>query len=264
MATPRQKASIEKIRNILSEEYPHFKTKNFDHKKETVFFDFTCENCNTSNLNVSYKNFKSRKAKCKVCDKVQVGTKPLSVENFKEILKEGGWEYDDEDSAYKNTKSLCFVLTDDGERMKTSCNRFKAGHRSKSQSIRSQTASYDEVAKKFKDKGFKLLEDRYVNKSTPMKYECKCGGSSTLRYENLEKTIIGCMECVKKHRSAWQKIVRTFENESFELITTEDQYTNNRTRIEYVCLCGTIINTTWKSFFVHGVRCKKCFKKADQ
>lgn len=264
MSTLRQQQAIKRVKDSISKDCPYLKTENFDHKNETVYFDYTCTKCNTSETNIPFKNFRSRKAKCKVCDKVTVGTKPLSVDHFKEVLIRNGWKYDDENSAYKNTKSLCYVLTNEGERVKTTCARFKAGHRSKSQTDKAQTTPYEDVVKKFSEKGFELLEKDYINNKTPMLYKCRCGEISKIALVNLYKNISGCMICTRKSKSAWKKIIDTFEHEKCTLITAEDKYLGNNSKLKYICSCGNEGFTSWKTFS-KGSRCKVCkFEKRAQ
>ncbi len=55
------------------------------------------------------------------------------------------------------------------------------------------------VKEMFEAKGFILLEEQYINTSTPMKYKCTCGEPSTVTFSNLK---IGkgtkCRKCGNK------------------------------------------------------------------
>jgi hypothetical protein len=140
----------------------------------------------------SFSSFKTY-MRCRRCGIREA--KGDTYEAFREALENEGWKLLDPKIKYKNNKTIMQVLTNTGHLTETSYNRFQQGHRAKKDVDDFHRKKYEEVKKAFEEKEFELLETEYVNKSTLMKYRCRCGSIAEITYENLTKNIIGCQNC---------------------------------------------------------------------
>lgn len=57
---------------------------------------------------------------------------------------------------------------------------------------------YQEVYEYFKEKGCKLLSEKYINNKEKLNYICICGKESTTRFCDFKNGSILCIECGKK------------------------------------------------------------------
>ncbi|PHD98791.1 hypothetical protein COI55_19265 [Bacillus wiedmannii] len=87
--------------------------------------------------------------------------------------------------------------------------------------------TYEHVKSVFEDRGYILLEQIYINNSTPMNYLCPKHSDvvQQIRYNNL-KTGYGCRFCGKertaeKLRVPLEKIRMVFQNNGYKLLDTE-------------------------------------------
>jgi 5-methylcytosine-specific restriction endonuclease McrA len=123
----------------------------------------------------------------------------------------------------------------------------------------SKRFSYDEVVKIFEENGCKLLSQEYTNSTTPLEYVCNCGNASYIRLSDFKKGK-RCKECMKKKLSqershSYSSVKMYFEGNGCVLLSSE--YKNNRTKMDYICECGTFAQITFYKF-QSGQRCKKC------
>ncbi len=123
--------------------------------------------------------------------------------------------------------------------------------------------TFKEVKKYFEDRDCELLVTEYINNSTRMEYECKCGNSDCKISFSKFKQGQRCIECSGCKKLTFKYVKQYFEDHDCELFETE--YINNSTLMRYRCDCG---NTDCKiifSSFKQGHRCKKCgYKKVAQ
>jgi hypothetical protein len=117
----------------------------------------------------------------------------------------------------------------------------------------------EEVKRIFEEAGCILLANEYVNNRTSMRYVCNCGDISEITLGSFSKGS-RCKNCGIKKRSAsqslgYEHVRKIFEEHNCTLLSTE--YTNNRTLLDYICVCG---NTSKIRFdeFNRGARCKSC------
>jgi hypothetical protein len=119
--------------------------------------------------------------------------------------------------------------------------------------------SYDAVSKLFKDQGCELLDDKYINNSTPVSFRCSCGDVSKISVANFKKGS-RCMSCGTRKASAKKShdidyVRKCFEDQKCVLL--EESYINNYTPMKYRCSCG---NESVIRFFclLKGQRCEAC------
>jgi len=95
-----------------------------------------------------------------------------------------------------------------------------------------------------------------------MKYKCKCGNISEIRFDDFKQGR-RCMKCgienrAKKRKHSFEYIYSCFEDEGCKLL--EKEYKNNRVKMRYICSCGNINEITFNSFR-DGIRCNKCSER---
>ena len=73
------------------------------------------------------------------------------------------------------------------------------------------------IAAEFTKKGCELL-GIYKSKDIPVKFRCKCGEISTIRYGNLKNEQY-CMDCGGKRKHTTEEIKKIVENRNCELLS---------------------------------------------
>lgn len=125
--------------------------------------------------------------------------------------------------------------------------------------------TYEEVLEIFKENECELLESKYINSRTKMRFRCKCGNV-------LEKTLARfkdaprCRDCGHSNKKinnntikyTYEEAKDIFEKGGCELLSTE--YKNSSTKMKYICHCKEIKEITLNKF-KQGQRCKECGNK---
>jgi hypothetical protein len=119
--------------------------------------------------------------------------------------------------------------------------------------------TYEYVKNYFEEQGCELLEKKYKNSKTKMKYKCSCGNESKICFNNF-KYKHRCMKCGTKKASIKQSftfkyVYNYFKEQKCKLL--EKEYINNWTRMKYRCECGNISYIRF-SDFKSEQRCLKC------
>jgi len=117
----------------------------------------------------------------------------------------------------------------------------------------------ESVRQDFKEQGCLLLEEKYKNCNTPMKYMCKCGNQSKITFGNF-RAGHRCKQCGNKKikeklQLTFEYVETFFKEQRCELL--EKEYKNYQTKMRYKCSCGDISETTF-GHFKAGHRCDKC------
>lgn len=202
----------------------------------------------------SYDYFKDRPM-CSICWK---NREPNGYEEFCKLLKAENWKMISAKHKYINEKTKLTVKTNNDDRVKASYYNFKRGHRDKISAVNESKLKIEDIKKAFDERGFVLLENKYINNKTPMRYSCKCQNISEITWGNFTKNKIGCNRCVLDSRKTdWNIIIETFEKAGCTLISKQEDYVNRHTLLEYICYCTNSASTSWAAFS-KGVRCKGC------
>lgn len=118
----------------------------------------------------------------------------------------------------------------------------------------------EDIISEFSSHGCILLEDRYTNNKTKMRFICSCGeeGFKCLSKFRLKPK---CKKCGyadtgrKNGRFSLEEVKNFFERHGAKLLATE--YINNSTKMPYLCACGNLDETTLAQFKkIH--KCGKC------
>jgi hypothetical protein len=126
----------------------------------------------------------------------------------------------------------------------------------------SKKLTYEYVKKYFEENGCKMLDTKYRDARTKIKYECSCGGISEILFHGF-KAGYRCKECVKvkkrkKFAFTYKYVKSFFKKHGCKML--DDFYVNAREKINYRCLCGNFSKISFSSF-KNGNRCRKCGSK---
>ena len=185
----------------------------------------------------------------------------FTYEFVRDYFEEQGCELLEKE--YKSNSTKMKYRCKCGRRNKITFANFKKGRRCRKcgnkNRIDPQKYTFEFVRQYFEEQGCKLLEKKYINCKTKMKYRCNCGNISKIKFSEF-KTGHRCKECVgernAKQFSFTYKFVRNyFEEQGCEMLDTF--YKNARTHINYRCSCGEVSKIIFDSFR-RGHRCRKC------
>ena len=132
--------------------------------------------------------------------------------------------------------------------------------------------TYEEVKKAFEDRGYILVSEEYVNAFSPLQYICPKHKPDLIRKIkwNSFQQGHGCRECgyekVSKNlaynkRTPYEEVVKLFENEGLELLSTEEEYyKSSNPELKFICSCSpNEIQTKRWTAFLNISHCTKCF-----
>lgn len=118
--------------------------------------------------------------------------------------------------------------------------------------VKKHTLEY--VENYFKEHDCKLLETKYINSKTLMKYRCICGNISEITFSNFKQGG-KCMKCSGNEKLTFEYVQNYFKEQSCQLL--EKDYINTQTLMKYICICGNISNIRFNNF-QQSKRCMKC------
>ena len=114
--------------------------------------------------------------------------------------------------------------------------------------------SYEDVFQLFQQNKCELLEDKYSNSVTKMKYRCSCGNISGTTLGNFKKGK-RCMKCSGNEKFSFKYVFDFFKNKGCELL--ENGYKEANTKMRYSCNCGNIDKIRFRAF-KRGDSCHNC------
>jgi hypothetical protein len=117
--------------------------------------------------------------------------------------------------------------------------------------------TYKEVKDFFIQHNYKLLEDTYVHSKTKLKYICNNNHEGSISYSNF-KTGYRCPKCSGREKLTIEYVKKYFKEQGCKLLETK--YINNKTNMNYKCICGNNSKICWSNF-KNGHRCVKCSGK---
>jgi very-short-patch-repair endonuclease len=155
---------------------------------------------------------------------------------------------------YVNAKlKLQYICNKCNNLCKISFSHFKQGRRCGF--CRGKILTFEYIKKCFLDKKCELLDTKFNNRKTKLKYKCigcKKISSSTLNSIKYKR----CLCFVKKEK--FRFLCEYFKQQDCELL--ENEYINNRITMKYKCHCNNISKISY-NHFMNGHRCKKCSNK---
>lgn len=137
-------------------------------------------------------------SECKYC----LGLVKHSYEEVKKMFEDAGCELLEND--YKHNEYSMSYRCSCGNESKTSYSSFKNGSRCSDcgdkKIAESLRRDYEEIKKCFTDHGCILLDKKYKNNRTKMKFICKCGREDEINFNNFKKSH-NCKQCGVDKRS---------------------------------------------------------------
>ena len=114
----------------------------------------------------------------------------------------------------------------------------------------------------FKEQECELIENKYKNSTTRVKYKCSCGEISTITFNDFKKGrrcwACGLKKRANNRRHTYEYVKSFFEDNGCELLETK--YTKNNVKMRYQCNCGNIGKINFNNF-KSGKRCNRCGTK---
>jgi hypothetical protein len=119
--------------------------------------------------------------------------------------------------------------------------------------------TYNNVKDFFEQNNCKLLitEEEYENVRTKLSFQCSCGNMSDIQYRSFKNTK-KCKYCTNTKKYEYKDVKKYFEDNGCELLTTEENYINVKTKIEYLCNCKNKSEITFDNFKNGSYRCAHC------
>lgn len=113
----------------------------------------------------------------------------------------------------------------------------------------------EKVRKEFKDKGFELITDTYINSRQLFRFKCSCGNESQMRLDHLRQGV-KCAYCSGNKKLTIEHVRKELLKEGYTLDSTT--YTNSATKFNYTCPKGHKGSINWNNWGI-GHRCSVCF-----
>jgi len=118
----------------------------------------------------------------------------------------------------------------------------------------SQKHTIEYVRQYFKEQRCILLEKEYNGNRIPIKYKCKCGNISKIKFYNFQQGK-RCRKCSGSEKHTFSYVKQYFKQHECKLL--EKEYIDIDTTMKYQCSCSNISKITFYKF-KKGQRCKKC------
>ncbi len=119
--------------------------------------------------------------------------------------------------------------------------------------------TYEEVAKRFKERGFTLISI-YVNSRTKLNYICPNGHRWNTQLSNFYGW--GCPTCSGNKKYTFEEIKEKFEKDGYRILSNKVDYKNRESLIKYKCI-NNHITTTKAANIMNGCRCQQCWYKYE-
>lgn len=122
--------------------------------------------------------------------------------------------------------------------------------------------TYQEVYDYFEYEDCKLLSDSYIDANTKLNYQCECGNHAQITFGHF-KNGERCKKCAGERRNKFRKFTYEYVKSYFEYNKCKlisNNYYNCDSKLDYICKCGNLSQTTFYQFHKHP-RCIQCFYK---
>lgn len=117
----------------------------------------------------------------------------------------------------------------------------------------------EEIRREFNSRGYTLLENKYKNSATKMRYRCEKHPDKELYicFRDLKHGGRGCVYCAGLNKPSFEEVKQRFDELGLDLL--EKEYKNQRTKMRYRCRKHpeTIKYAIYKTI-KKGHGCKEC------
>jgi len=134
------------------------------------------------------------------------------------------------------------------------CSGCKRNKESIKLSSEKRRKNFQEIKNEFENREYILLttEIEYKNAHQKLKYICSKGHNGSIRWNDFQQGQ-GCYICKyeshsKNQRKNFDEIKKEFENRGYKLLTKEEEYKNNKQKLDYICPKGHNGLIDWSHF----------------
>lgn len=256
---------IEFVESVGFEFIKRFKNEKYKRTMITV----KCPNGHVRDI--EYNNFKFRNGACLECAKQKLSEKKkISMDTINNTFKEYGFTILDGIENYKNNRSELIVKCKNGHVIKTNYAYFKRAKFKCLECNGKQKNTIELLKNQFLERGYILLESKFINSHTKMRYKCKKHPEKIREITLINfKQGKGCIDCANEKRKLKTKekyfdIKNKFIDKNYSLLTTYEEYENTRQKLKYICNKHSDFGVqfvTYHSFLKTKHNCKKCISE---
>ena len=204
-----------------------------EYKNNRTPMRFICPNHPHKEMSLRLEHLK-RGVGCRYCGNEQKALKlKFQFDEVKKEFEKRG--YDLLDTKYKNSKTKlkyrCPKHPD--KELSITLSDLKAGYGCIHCAGKAKY-TLDEVNRKFEERGYKLLESKYVNTRRPLKYQCPHHPNKEL-YISFSGLLNGqgCAYCAGQGKPTFEDVKALFKKRNYELLN--DTYINGEAPLKYSC-----------------------------
>ena len=115
----------------------------------------------------------------------------------------------------------------------------------------------EHIRKRFKEVGYKLLSEEYINNRTKLEFVCDVGHQHSITW-NCFQSGTRCGKCFIKRKHAQKFIEESFNKSGYKVL---EEYVDSKSHMRTECPKGHTYTTTWNDF-QQGCRCPFCSGRA--
>lgn len=253
-STIRKKYTTEEVKLYFLERGCEMLSEDYVNTTDKI--QYICE-CGRKS-EISFDKFRLGR-RCRECANERVALqRTIPFEQVKEEFESTDYILLTLEKDYESATQPIYYLCPNGHEAKTTFSAFKSGVRCRA-CLGFERHTFEYVKERFEEGGCVLLEEEYVNAQTKMKYECECGNTSEINYNNF---YMGkrCDECARGRRAESSRIPfstvkELFEENGSQLLT--EGYVDYTTPIPYICKCGREGFSSYATFR-KSKQCKQC------
>ncbi len=204
-----KKLSYEEVKKCFSDKGCELLETEYVNNRTIMSYKCNCENISK----INYNNFK-RGQRCG-CNRGLRKSQKFPYEEVKNYFLEQGCEL--LETKYVNSQTIMSYRCNCGNISKIRFSNFKTGVRCGCQrNLPKNTLLFEDVKKYFEKQGCKLLENKYKNNRTKMKYLCSCGNRAEINYDNFKRGQ-RCKNCGIKKQSGENSSLWNLNRKNVEL-----------------------------------------------
>jgi len=179
-------------------------------------------------------------------------SKKLTYRFVKEAFEKEGYVLLTE--VYKNNKQKLDYICPKGHEHNISWDSWKSGSRC-AYCAGVVKKDIEFVRSAFKNEGYTLLTNEYINSNQKLEYICPKGHKHSISWRAWYHQGSRCWYCFGTPRESFRAVAKMFEKENYKLLTTD--YLCSKQKLSYICSEGhrhSITLSDWKG----GHRCPTC------
>lgn len=191
--------------------------------------------------------------------------KRLKYEDIKQAFEKEGYVLLEEKYLGSNVKMR--YICSQGHNHEMCWDNFKQGKRcpdcQRVKNSKSRKKDFNIIEHSFEQEGYTLItkEEEYKNASTKLYYICQKGHKHSITWNSFNNGN-RCPECAKENTRLKLKldfsiIKQEIGKEGYILLSTDEDYINNTSKLKMICPEGHKCEISWSNF-QQGKRCREC------